>query len=200
DRSAVYPGGTLTRATYGMGVVHSRARAFLKAAPANGFIGNPNPNSANSTYYGSSWLLHRYLADAYAGGDEPAFFHAMNTGGTGIEAIEDATGRPFSELLAEVMTAVALEGAGAARAAAPAPFRSYDFADIATVAAGTWPYALSIGAFRTVDTALATYYSAPSFFEFEAEGGDPLRLDTLTGEGLDALLDDEVVLTITRIR
>lgn len=200
DRAGIYPSGSLTRATYGMGVVHSRARAFLKAAPLSGIIGNPSPNPSGSTYYGSSWLLHRWLADAFADGDEAAFFRAMNTGGTGIAAIQDATGRTFSELLAGFMTALAVEGSGAARAAAPLRFRSYDFADIATVASGTWPYALGTGAFRTGDVSLPTYYSAPSFFEFEAAGGDPLRLDALTGEGLDTRADDEVVLTITRIR
>lgn len=188
-----------TREGYGMYVVNARARSFLRASPASGIIGTPSPNPNGSTYYGSSWLLHRYLADTYAAGDEDAFFRTMNTTGGGVAAIEQATGRSLSALLVELMAAVAVEGQPAARAAATTRFRSYDFVDIAAQYAGTWPYALGVGPFRTGDAELSTYYSAPSFFDFEA-GSEPMRLDALGLGGENALADDDVAVTVTRIR
>ncbi|HZD05215.1 MAG TPA: putative Ig domain-containing protein, partial [Longimicrobiales bacterium] len=95
----VYRGGKVTRETYGMAVVHSRARAYLKARPLNALVGDPDPNPDGSTYYGASWLFHRFLVDAYSNGDEDAFLLSLNTGGAGVEHIEVVTGRTLSQLL-----------------------------------------------------------------------------------------------------
>jgi hypothetical protein len=197
----IFPGGNVTNATYGMATVHSRARAFMQAAPLNGIIGNPNPNPNGSTYYGASWLFHRYLGDRYASAGYAAFFRQMNTTGVGISAIEAATGRSFAELLTEFARAVAVEGAPQAKQATTTRFRSYDFADVAgSMGSGTWPYLRGSGAFATGSTALTAYYSAPTYFEFTGNGSAFLRLDLFQTNGAPVFPTTDAVVTIVRVR
>lgn len=201
--SDLYPGGQVpTRATYGMATVQSRARSFLRAAPGNGLIGNPNPNSNNSTYYGSSWLFHRYLADAYAGVEVAEFFRGMNTGSNETEGIEQATSRGFSELVGEFMLAVGVEGMTSARAAATHRFSSYDFAGIAErFAGGPWPYIQGSATFADESTVFSTYYTATNFFDLSSVDGLSQRVDLLGGEAAVPLPTwVEGTLTITRVR
>ncbi len=198
----IYPAGSTPPATHtGMAQVQSRARSFLRAAPFNGIIGNPKDNPNNSTYYGASWLFHRYLADAYAGNDIPGFFLDMNTRWRGLNAIQQATARDFADLVSEFLLAVAVEGYGDARQAARHRFTSYDFANIAArFVGGPWPYVQWTGGFGTGSTDIEAFYTGTSFFDITSADDLAQRLDLLTADG--GALDGAVggVITITRIQ
>jgi protocatechuate 3,4-dioxygenase beta subunit len=197
----IYPGSQVTDATYGVATVHSRARSFLRAAPLNGIAGIPDPNTNNSTYYGSSWLFHRHLADRYAGSDMNGFFLSLNTMGTGPEGIESVTGQSFASLLTNFMTAVALEGYPAAREASPARFTSYDHADIASrFAGGTWPYLQGNNSFGTASVSLPTYFTSPNFFQLTAPGGVEQRIDLLGADNVALLASIDAVLVLVRVQ
>jgi hypothetical protein len=195
----VYPGGSPTDATTGMDVVHSRARFFLKASPLSALVGNPDPNPQRSTYYGASWLFHRFLSDNYGAADENVLFYNLNTGGVDIEQIVSVTGADFPRLLSEFLVAIALEGHQAVDSAA-IRFLSYDFADIAGYSSGTWPYVQSSGPYSTFDQILSTYYTSPNFFEFLAEGNALLRIDALDGQAQAVLADHDVALSVVRVQ
>jgi hypothetical protein len=197
----VYPGGQLTAEGYGMAVVHARSRAFLAASPLNSVIGNPNPNTRNSTYYGASWLFHRFLADQYANGDVTGFFRALNVTGTGPARLEAVTGRTFPTLLAEFMVALVLEGEPAAWAASPVRFTSYDYAEItAPFVTWTWPYFVHTGSFATGATQLSTVYGSTSFFQLSSPGGLVQRLELARLDSEPLVASNDVVLTIVRVR
>jgi hypothetical protein len=196
----VFPGGAVTSASYGVSTVLSRARSFLRAAPLNGVIGDPNPNPNGSTYYGSSWLFHRFLADRYAAGNQTAFFRQMNTTGTGPQAIEQATGRSFADLLAEFAVAIAVDGT-AAKQTSQHRFVSYDMAEIASrFAGGPWPYLRATGAYQAMTMDLPTYYSSPNFFEFASIGSPVLRIDLERMDGQPLLPVSDVAISIVRVR
>jgi hypothetical protein len=198
----LYPaGGTPPASTYGMAVVHSRARSFLRAAPDNALLGNPEGNPGGSTFYGSGWLFHRYLADAYAGGQVADFFLRMNQDGSGVEQIEESTGRGFGDLMAEFLVAIGLEGAPTARQNSAHRFTSYDFADVASrFTGGPWPYSQWSGSFSTGSTALSTYYTATNFFDLENVTGVSQRLDLVRIDGMPLQDWIDGVLTITRVK
>lgn len=201
--SDLYPASRLTPETYGMGVVHSRARRYLKAAPRSAIVGNPVPNPASSTYYGASWLFHRYLADTYGAGDEDAFFRALNTGGAGVARIEDVTGRSVSELFTELLVAVAVEGEADARSAVSARFRSYDFAAVAAPFDGSWPYVFGSGGdgFDTGDWEISTiHFTSAGFIDLSGGGATWLRLDLLRPDGQDLPRPDDVGMVLVRVR
>lgn len=195
----VYPGGLITASGYGMAVVHSRARSFLRAAPVNALTGNPAENKNNSTYYGASWLFHRFLADNYAGSDENAFFLALNRGVTGIVGIEQRVGKSFADLQSEFAAAVSVEGS-VGRTNAARRFRSYDFAQIASgFQGGAWPFTLGgQTGFRTADTPLVGVHSGVSFFDFASDTGFQ-RLDLLDGSAAGVSSGLDAALVITRI-
>jgi hypothetical protein len=199
----IYPDGpgNLGAEQYGMAVVTSRSRSYLRASPISALVGTPNPNPNGSTIYGASWLFHRYLADNYAGGDEDGFFRAMNEQGTGIGQIEAATGHSFDELLAEFLVAIAVEGEAGARDATFRRFYSYDHADLSENFDGTWPYLQASGSHATTDWVMMDgHYTGPNFFGFEGDGAAALRLDAFTGAGEELDLLDGVVVTLTRVR
>ncbi len=111
------------------GSLNRLARAgYAYAGPTNAVTHNPSDDAGH--FYGTSWLFHRFLADAYGGAttlSDSAFFRSLNEAATapGIAGIERATGRPMSALLEEYATAMTLVGTGA-----PQPeraFRTYDF-------------------------------------------------------------------------
>jgi hypothetical protein len=202
DLFGVYPGGMLSAATYGMAVVTSRARAFLGAAPVHSLYGNPSPNPNGSTFYGASWLFHRFLTDNYAGGNEDAFMLSLNTGGAGVAHIEAVTGRSMGTLLEEFVLAVGVEGVPAARAAAAQRFVSYDFAAIAAGGFGqSWPYVLTTAGFVSGSVTLSSaVFGGPSYFDFEGTGSTGLRLDVWNASDMPLDAEHDVVLVVIRIR
>ena len=196
----MYPGGSLNSETYGMGVVFHRARAYLMASPLSALIGNPNPNPNGSTYYGASWLFHRFLVDAYAGGAEDTFLHDLNTGGADEPWLESVTGRAVEALFVEFLVGTGVEGQPAARAATARTFSSYDVAGIAQGWEGEWPYTLATSDFSTGAFILSTHYTAANFFDFGSTGGTWLRLDAFNDLEEDLNPGDDVAMVITRIR
>lgn len=200
-RGDVFPGGTSpTAETYYMYIPNTRARSFLLASPLSSLMGDPNPNPNGSTYYGASWLFHRYLADHYAVAGDVAFFRQLNVNGTGTAAIETATGTPFADLLAEFMAAIAVEGSQQ-KQAATYRFVSYDFADVATRFGNpAWPFAEASVVYPTTSFPMSTYYTAPNMFEFTSAPGRSLRLDLLQGGGTPLAGSSDGVLTILRVR
>jgi hypothetical protein len=202
DFADLYPsGGTPPASTYGMALVHARARAFLRAAPDNALIGNPDPNVGGSTVYGSGWLFHRYLADAYAGGQLADFFLRMNRDGNGVEQIEESTGRSFGDLMAEFLVAIGVEGEPTGRQNAAHRFTSYDFADVAShFEGGPWPYSQWSGSFSSGSTSLSTFYTSTNFFDLENAAGVSQRLDLVRIDGMP--LQDWIkgIVTITRVK
>ena len=69
-----------------------------------------SPGSQDGTIYGSAWMFARWLTDQYAT-DEAAFLKAIVLDGhrTGVANIEDKVGRPFAELTANYLLALALD-------------------------------------------------------------------------------------------
>jgi hypothetical protein len=197
----IYLGGSVNANTYGMAVVHARARAFLGAAPLNSVIGNPNPNPNNSTFYGSSWLFHRYLADQHANGDVTGFFRALNVTGTGPARLEAVTGRTLAQLLSDFMVALVLEGEPDAWAASTVRFTSYDYAGISSpFVIWTWPNFLHTGGFATGSTQLSTVYGSTNFFQLSSPGGIVQRLDLMRLDSEPLSASHDVALTIVRVR
>jgi hypothetical protein len=200
--SDIYPGGSSTPETYGMVVVNSRARRFLKASPLSALIGDPEPNPEESSYYGASWLFHRFLADAYGNGDEDSFFLALNTGGSDVAQVEAVTGRPIETLFAEFLVAIGVEGQPAARATTTRRLESYDFHGIAAgwPSDPPWPYLQATSGFTTGTFSFSTHYTSPNFFDFTTAGGMALRLDAFSSGGSELNPGADVVLGVTRIR
>ncbi len=197
----VYVGGSLNAQTFGMGVVLSRARAYLGAAPRHSLYGTPSPNPGNSTYYGASWLFHRFLIDQFGGGNEDAFMHALNTGGSGAAHIVAVTGDPMGVLWERFVQAIAVEGEASARAASANRFVSYDFDAIAAGFSQNWPYTLATSGFTTGTTTLpSVVYGGPSFFDFNGTGATGLRLDVFDGDDAELFSGQDVVLIVVRIR
>ncbi|MEQ8329554.1 MAG: putative Ig domain-containing protein, partial [Longimicrobiales bacterium] len=197
--ATIYPGNVLTANTYGMAVVTSRSRSFLRASPISGIIGNPSPNPDGSTFYGASWLFHRFLVDAYGGGNEDAFMHTLNVGGSGQARIEAVTGRSLSDLMSEFLAAVGVNGQPGESALAKR-YLSYDHANIASgFSGGPWPYLQATSSFSNGAWTLPTTYTAPNFFRFNGDGTSTLEL-LLTNSGSQPLTaSDDVILRIIRI-
>lgn len=197
--SDIYPGGSLTANTYALAVMHSRARTFLKASPLSALIGDPSPNPSGSTIYGASWLFHRYLVDAYSGGNENAMVLALNTVSSGPSRISTVTGQSMATLLSEFLTAIAVEGASAAEAAQSKKMVSYDHAGIASGFAETWPYVESSTGFTSGTFDLSTHYTSPNFFDFAGPSAAHLRLDAFDTSGSPLSATPDVVLRVVRI-
>lgn len=164
--------------TYGIGIVYHRSRRFLKASPISALIGNPNNNSNQSTYYGASWLFHRYLADQYASGNASPFFRQLNDGTylAGSEGIRDATGVHFSKILNEFMHAIMLQGELSGFETTPYSFSSLQFKDISSYfitddTPREWPYLQKSLPFQSGSfTIKPLIYTSPVFYEFIANG------------------------------
>lgn len=197
----VYPGGSLNAATYGMGVVLSRARSYLGAAPRHSLYGTPSPNPDNSTYYGASWLFHRFLVDHFGSANEDAFMHALNTGGSGAAQIAAVTGESMGVLWERFVQAIAVEDDATARAASANRFQSYEFAAIADGFSQDWPYTLTTSGFTTGSVTLTdAVYGGPNFFDFNGTGANGFRFDVFDVNDAELTAGHDVVLVIIRLR
>ncbi len=120
----------VTPEDYGVLIRMARTIDYLSSQP-NGLIVSPDGAGRGSSVYGSGWNFERWLGDAY--GDaatsmaDTALFHAMNDSlaAKGTAGLQEATGKPFSELFEEFVAAVCLEGTEAPRP--ERAFTSYDF-------------------------------------------------------------------------
>ncbi len=123
----------ITPESYAVLIKMIRVIGHLGSQP-NGLVGTPVGADEDHSLYGSGWLFHRWLGDAY--GDaatgslaEGGLFQELNDSGarTGINGISDLLGMTWTELLEEYYAAILLNGTGA-----PVPergFTSYDFPD-----------------------------------------------------------------------
>ena len=73
-------------------------------------FGDPSSSPGLGTFYGSTWMLLRWLID-HSPGNDAAFLGALNREPTlsGTENIEARAGRPFAELLSEWHLALAVD-------------------------------------------------------------------------------------------
>ena len=115
------------------GIFNALSRTkFVLREDSNSLPGYPDP-------YGSGWHLHRFRGDWYGGAGrgrlgDAAFIRRLTATGTppGVAGIEEVTGRPFTELMLEYATAIALAGTGAPRMPGTARFSTYDFMGLGT--------------------------------------------------------------------
>lgn len=121
----------ITRENYGVAIKLARTVWYLSSQP-NGLVVTPTGAADGSSIYGSGWLFHRWLGDAYGGaatapyGDAP-MFRALNDSlsSAGTAGIVVRTGVSWANLLDEFTKVVSLHGTPA-----PAPaldFKTYDF-------------------------------------------------------------------------
>lgn len=197
----LYPGGSRTSESYGMATVYGRATRYVYWAPDAALVGNPEGSS--STYYGASWLFHRFITDGWAGGDEDAFHRALNTGGRDVARIEAVTGESIEDLLTAFTLAIGVEGT-AAESSLARSFDSYDFVGISQGVGssyGTWPFTWADADFSSRDWTFSdseAYRQAPFFFDLSTTGS-AVRLDvTRTSGSASSSSDDGVVVILRR--
>lgn len=194
----LYPGGSRSRESYGMATVYGRAARYLYHSPNAGLV--DTPEDSNSTYYGASWLFHRFLTDAWGSGDEDAFHSALNTGGRDVSRIEAVTGQSIETLIGAFAAAIGVEGL-AKEATATHRFDSYDFVGISQSAQtypDPWPFFWYDEPFSSTEWSFSTVYRhAPFFFDL-ATTGDAVRLDVTTTTGAAVSSSHDVVLLIWR--
>ena len=116
------------------GVILRLARSinYLASQP-NSLTTNPDGAPEEHSFYGSSWMFHRFLGDAFGGATQPfadsTLFRMQNDSlsapGPGSYTQLFMVGRPFETLLQDYVQALLLTGAGAA--SAPRDFSTYRF-------------------------------------------------------------------------
>jgi hypothetical protein len=194
----LYPGGSRTSESYGMATVYGRASRYLYWSPDAALVGNPT--GSNSTYYGASWLFHRFITDGWAGGDEDAFHTALNTGGTDVGRIEAVTGESIEDLLTAFTVAIGAEGT-AAESSLGRSFGSYDFVGISqgvNSSYGTWPFTWGDETFTSREWTFSDAYRQAPFFIDLSTTGSAVRLDVTRTSGSPSSASDDGVLVIQR--
>lgn len=116
------------------GVILRLARSinYLSSQP-NSLTTNPDGAPDEHSFYGSSWMFHRFLGDAYGGARQAladsTLFRMQNDSlappGPGSYTQLFMLGKPFETLLQEFVEALLLTGGGAA--SAPRDFTTYRF-------------------------------------------------------------------------
>jgi hypothetical protein len=129
--------GSITPDNYGVAMKLARTAWYLSSQP-NGLIVSPNGAQSGSSIYGSGWLFHRWLGDAFgAAASSPmkdaTLFRALNDSlaPQGTSGLTQQTGRSFLDLVDEFTKTVSLH-----KAATPAPtlnFTTYDFVTAAEI-------------------------------------------------------------------
>ncbi len=116
------------------GVILRLARTinYLSSQP-NSLTTNPDGAPDEHSFYGSSWLFHRFLGDAFGGANQPfadsTLFRMQNDSMTapapGAYSQLFMLGRPFETLLQDYVQALLLTGSGSA--SPPRDFATYRF-------------------------------------------------------------------------
>jgi hypothetical protein len=119
-------------------VLHLARTAWYLSSQPNGLVVSPDDAQEGHSVYGSGWLFHRWLGDAYGGGGtgpyaDATIFRSLNDslapGGTA--GLVQATGKPFQELVEEFVATTSLHATGPT---APAlDFAMYDFVESAEI-------------------------------------------------------------------
>ena len=113
-RQSFVSAGSINADNYGVAMKLARAAWYLSSQP-NGLIVSPDGAQDGSSVYGSGWLFHRWMGDAFgaaAGAPmrDASFFRALNDSmaAQGTAGIAAQTGRTFVDLLDEFTKTVAL--------------------------------------------------------------------------------------------
>lgn len=163
--------GGFTEENYGVAINLARAVWFLSSQP-NGLVVTPDGAVDGSSIYGSGWLFHRWLGDAYGNpgntalGDA-AFFRALTDSATagGVAGIVSQTGKSFETLLREFYTTIMLHKATTTTAARP--FHTYDFVSATGVFSnpdppGDFPWPITLNGTETPTVSFRTAeYTGP---------------------------------------
>ncbi len=167
-RTSFQDAGGFTEENYGAALNLARTVWFLSSQP-NGLTVTPDGAADGSSVYGSGWLFHRWLGDAYGNtsrtalGDS-AFFHALtdSLAPGGVNGIVAQTGKSFDTLLAEFYSTIMLHQTGAPTP--PRQFLRYDFVSATSVFSNPnppgdfpWPITLNGGEVPTVSFKTAEY-------------------------------------------
>jgi hypothetical protein len=171
NRSSFQSSNRITEENYGVAISLARAVWFLSSQP-NGLVVTPDGADPGSSVYGSGWLFHRWLGDAYGNpaktalGDAP-FFRSLTDSMTagGVPGITDKTGKSFGTLLDEFYTTIMLHKAAAGSSARP--FFTYDFVSATGIfsnpnPAGDFPWPITLNGTETPTVSFRTAeYSGP---------------------------------------
>jgi hypothetical protein len=129
-------GNAFDASNYSLALKMARAVNYLSSQP-NGLVVAPDDSGNNGSVYGSGWLFHRWLADAYGGaGNGPladsAFFRVLTdpTSAAGKAGLTQETGKSFMELFEEFAVAVSLH---ATQAPAQRDFTTYELVSAAEI-------------------------------------------------------------------
>jgi hypothetical protein len=141
-----------------------RAARYLSLQP-NAVTVTPVGGDPTFGIYGSGWMFHRFVADAYYGpGAEAAFFRAQNDSLTqaGLAGLQSVAGREFPVMLEEYAAALMYNGAGTST---PIPgFVTYDFpsamSDLVGVSEGQYPWPVT-GVTESSATFSAATFTGP---------------------------------------
>ncbi|NJD20809.1 MAG: hypothetical protein FIA95_16175 [Gemmatimonadetes bacterium] len=129
--------GAITANNYGVAIKLARAATYLSSQP-NGLVVSPTGAQEGASIYGSGWLFHRWLGDAFgaaASGPQrdATLFRALNDSmaAQGISGIIAQTGRSFPDLLDEFTKTVSLHKTASVQPALN--FTTYDFVSAAEI-------------------------------------------------------------------
>ncbi len=120
-----------TKENYSSVTANARTVRYLSSQP-NGVVVTPLGAGDGPSIYGSGWLFHRWLGDAYGNaatpGADASIFRAQNdsAAAAGADGVLEVTGAPsWAELLQEYVAALMLHGTGAPQGSKA--ITSYDF-------------------------------------------------------------------------
>jgi hypothetical protein len=136
-QSFVNTSGGIVAENYGVAIKLARTAWYLSSQP-NGLVVEPDGAVDGASIYGSGWLFHRWLGDAYGNAasspqKDASFFYALNDSlaprGTAGLAVE--TGKSFLALLDEFTQTVLSHKT--ATGTVPRNFSTYDFVAAAEI-------------------------------------------------------------------
>jgi len=112
-----FQGVGFTRENWGVILRLARTINYLSSQP-NSLTTDPDGASSQHSFYGSSWLFHRFLGDAFGGAASPnadaTLFRMQNDSlmqpGPGSYSQLSMVGRPFETLLQDYVKALLLNG------------------------------------------------------------------------------------------
>lgn len=136
-RQSFVSAGSINGDNYGVAIKLARTAWYLSSQP-NGLIVAPTGAQDGSSVYGSGWLFHRWLGDAFGSAAsapqrDATLFRALNDSMTasGTAGITEQTGRSFLDLVDEFTRTVSLHKAATVQPTLN--FTTYDFTTAAEI-------------------------------------------------------------------
>jgi hypothetical protein len=194
----------ITKESYGVLLRWLRTIFYLYSQP-NGVVGDPVGALADHSVYGSGWHFHRWLGDTFGNAAaarlaDASLFRTLNDSTTVVspQAIREATGLLWPDLLEEYAAAIMFNGTGA-----PQPdraFTSYDFPDVTDgllqephQPPGYYPWPVNVSGDNTTQT-------FASFVSLGTIGPSGIRVYDLSSDGTGLGLEVKVETTRGPIR